>query len=137
MLSETFEYRDQSRSPASYFALGAAMASAYLVHNLELPQLHQLLAIMFVGVVIWRIANNSIRGFRLSSGMLEFFEGRYRRQITLRDIASVTIYDDRTEGTRCILNLRSGDRLSLPGAERFGTRRLIAEFGGLGLPVLF
>lgn len=136
MLSETFEYRDQARTPATYLALGAAMASAYLVHNLSLPHLHQLLAVLFVGVVLWRIADNPIRGFRLSQDGLDFFEGHHRRQVALGDIASVTVYEARGEGTRCILNLRSGDRLSLPGAHRFGTRRLVAEFGGLGLPIL-
>ncbi|MCV2869735.1 hypothetical protein OEW28_13960 [Defluviimonas sp. WL0002] len=141
MLRETFEYRDQSRTPASYLALGAAMASAYLMHTLGLPGFHQWLAILFVVVVLWRIADNSIHGFRLSDEGLEFFEGRYHRNIALEEIASVTIYQTGHkpgEGeTRCILNLYSGDRLSLPGAERFGTRRLVAEFAKLGLPTLF
>lgn len=136
MLSDTFEYRDQSRTPARYFALGAAMASAYLIHSLGLPPLHQLLAVAFVGVVLWRIADNSIHGFRLSPSALEVFEGRYRRRIALAEVASVTIFQTVDNDTRCILNLRSGDRLSLPGAERFGTRRLVAEFADLGLPIL-
>lgn len=136
MSCETFEYRHQARTPATYLALGAAIASAYLVHNLDLPQLHQLLALLFVGVVLWRIAINPIRGFRLSDGGLEFFEGHYRRQVPLAEVASVTVYQPVGDTTRCVLNLRSGDRLALPGAERFGTRRLVAEFAGLGLPVL-
>lgn len=137
MLTDSFEYRDQARSPATYFALGAAMAAAYLTQKAGLPELHQVLSVLFIGIVLWRIVVNPICGFRLSAQGLDCFEGRFRRSVRLRDIDSVTIYEAADEGTRCILNLRVGDRMALPGAEHFGVRRLTAEFGRLGVPVLF
>jgi len=137
MLTDSFEYHDQARTPATYIALGAAIFATYFVQKTGLPGLHLVLSLLFVGVVLWRIVSNPMRGFRLTAHGLDCFEGRFRRSVALGDIASVTIYECAEAGTRCILNLRAGDRMSLPGAERFGVRRLTAEFARLGVPVLF
>lgn len=137
MLTESFEYHDQARTPATYLALGAAMLAAYFTQKAGLPDLHLILSLIFIGIVLWRIVVNPMRGFRLTADGLDCFEGHFRRHVALRDIASATIYDTAEAGTRCVLNLQAGDRLELPGAERFGVRRLTAEFARLGVPVLF
>lgn len=136
MLTESFGYRSQARRPATYIALGLAMAVAYLCITLNLGQLVVALALIYVALVLRRLWRNPVKGFRLGRKWVEIYRPRGVDCIDFADVTSVTVCRSNDGKPACFLNMRSGDVLPLPGAEKLEFGKLVSEFGTRGVRVL-
>lgn len=136
MITESFGYRSQARRPATYLALGVAMAVAYLCITLNLGQLVVALALVYVALVLRRLWRNPVKGFRLGRRWVEIYRPRGVECIDFADVASVTVCRTNDGRTACFLNMRNGEVLPLPGAEKLEFGKIVNEFGVRGVRVL-
>jgi uncharacterized protein (DUF58 family) len=136
MTTESYGYRSQARRPRTYIALGLAMAVVYLCVTLEMSQLIVALAVVFLALILRRLWQNPVKGFRLGRSWVEIYRPRGNETIHLDDVASVTVTRTNWGATACFLNLEDGDVLPLPGAEKLESQKLMREFGLRGVRVI-
>ncbi len=132
---DTFEWRGQGRRPGMYFALGVGMAAVYLGLKLQLNALVPALAAIYVALVLLRLITTPTRGFRLTGDRLTWFTGMRRHSVTFDRIVGVSIGPDVDGQTICVVSMRDGSTVALPGVETVAPDKLMREFGVRGIRI--
>jgi len=133
---EAFGRLSQARRPGTYVALGLAMTAVYLSLTLEMNRLIPALALIYVGLVLARLARNPGKGFRLGTDRIDWFTDHGRRSAALDDLASVAIGRGVEGQTVCVLQLADGRTVPLSGVEKLTERDLMREFGRRGVRII-
>ena len=136
MIVEAFGRLRQARRPGMYAALGIAMTAVYLSLTLEMNRLVPVLALIWLGLVLARLARNPGRGFRLGPDRIDWFTAKGPQSAALDDLDSVAIGRGTDGGTVCVRRLVDGRTAALSGVEKIDQRDLMREFGCRGVRII-
>ncbi|MFN0113890.1 MAG: hypothetical protein ACKVPY_04355 [Paracoccaceae bacterium] len=134
MSSVICEYRLQARRPGNYFALGVAMSASYLAWTLSMPKTIWVLIVIYLGLVLWRLAVNPVTGFRLRDDRIETIENGRLRVVPLAQVESFRLSLERFAPALCLVTLEGGEVIGVRCGGAARARTLAKGLRMRGIP---
>lgn len=135
VLVDTFEWRGRARRGRAYLALAVGAGALYLGLTTAVSPIVPILAAVYIALVVFRLVMHPTQGFRLGSERLTWFTGMRRHSVNFDDLSGVSIGKSPLGHTICVVSLRDGNSIALPGVETVDPGQLIREFGLRGVPI--
>lgn len=134
-ITGTFEWRGQARRGRAYLALGIGVGALYLGLTSDVSPVVPALAAVYIALVLFRLIMHPTQGVRLGAERLTWFTGIRRHSVAFDDLAGVSIGQSPSGHTICVVSLRDGNSISLPGVESVDPSKLMREFGQRGVRI--
>lgn len=135
VLAGTFEWRGQARRGRAYLALAVGVVALYIGLVADVNPIVPALAAIYVALVLFRLVMHPTQGVRLGAERLTWFTGMRRHSVAFDDLSGVSIGQNPSGETVCVVSLRDGNSISLPGVETVDPSQLMREFGRRGVPI--
>lgn len=135
VLVGTFEWRGQARRGRAYLALGIGVGALYLGLTSDVSPAIPVLAAIYIALLLFRLIMHPTQGVRLGTDRLTWFTGMRRHSVDFDDLTGVSIGQSPSGDTVCVVSLRDGNSISLPGVETVDPSKLMREFGQRGVRI--